>query len=56
MTKKKNRKKEVYYSANPRNIKKFISKTLVANGYTLSPILVMMGAGDIVNLTPLLLK
>lgn len=48
--------KEVYYLNNPKQIKSFIAKILPGKPRTLSPILVMMGAGDIVKITPLLLS
>jgi len=59
--------KEVYYLNNPKQIKSFIVKVLpgkpsassipTASGPSgLSPIVVMMGAGDIVKITPLLLS
>ena len=47
--KKKYPKKEVLYLKNPNTLKKAI--LLVASGYSLGTILVMMGAGDIVNYT-----
>ena len=48
--------KEVYYLNNPKLIKSFIAKILPGKPSTLSPIVVMMGAGDIVKITPLLLS
>ncbi|MEK7180745.1 MAG: UDP-N-acetylmuramate--L-alanine ligase [Patescibacteria group bacterium] len=47
--------KEVYYFNNPKQIKSFIQKILPAKPSTLSPIVVMMGAGDIINYTSRLL-
>ncbi len=53
--KKKYPKKEIFYLADPRSIKKFLARTLMAKSYSLPPLIVMMGAGDVVNYTPLLL-
>ncbi|HXF44309.1 MAG TPA: UDP-N-acetylmuramate--L-alanine ligase [Candidatus Paceibacterota bacterium] len=53
----KNRGKEnIYYLPNPNNLCKFIKKTLNPTSYTLSPVIVMMGAGNIVNYTASLIK
>lgn len=52
--KKKYPQKEILYLKNPNALKKTIS--LVASGYSLSPILVMMGAGNIVKYTDQLLS
>lgn len=55
--------KPVFYLANPKKLKSFIKKTLLAKPHTLNPkphalsptVLVMMGAGDVVNYTDSLL-
>ena len=53
--KKRYPKKEVYYISNPERIKEFLRPHLPPPTYYLLPILIMMGAGDIANYTPLLL-
>lgn len=52
--KKQYPKKEVYYVPSPKKLKSFLSHLSLAS-CRLSPVLVMMGAGDIANYTPLLL-
>ena len=58
--KKKYPRKAVYYLKNPKQLRRFLRRALSSplspNGYILNPIIVMMGAGDIVNYTPLLLS
>jgi UDP-N-acetylmuramate--alanine ligase len=52
---KKQPRKLIFYLKDPKNLEAAL-KTLVAGGHTLSPaVVVMMGAGDIVNYTDLLL-
>src|SRR3989344_4669954 len=53
--KKKYPKREVYYMADPKKIKSRISEILKPITYNLKPVVVMMGAGDIIKYTPLLL-
>jgi UDP-N-acetylmuramate--alanine ligase len=55
--KKKYPRKPVFYLANPKNIKKFLSDRILHSTFYIlhPPILIMMGAGDIVNYTDLLL-
>jgi len=48
--------KSIHYLANPKNLEKFLSKILSPKPHPLSPILVMMGAGDIVNYTDALVR
>jgi len=44
------------YLENPKRLKMFLADQLFASRYPLSPIVVMMGAGDIVRYTNLLIK
>lgn len=54
---KKHPQKKVYYLPSPSRIKKFLTKTLNDSSSKFhDSCIVMMGAGDIVNYTPLLLK
>ncbi len=53
---KKYSRKHVYYLKNPKLLKGFLRHIVEHFGFTHSPILVMMGAGDIVKYTPLLLS
>ncbi len=48
-------RKDIFYLDDPRRLKSFIRSEVSHLGYTYSPILIMMGAGDIVNLTPRLI-
>jgi UDP-N-acetylmuramate--alanine ligase len=55
---KKHPKRLVFYLKNPRKLKKALSTllpSLRSKSYSPSPVLVMMGAGDIVNYTDLLI-
>ena len=56
--KKKYLKKNIYYLEDPKKIKKFVSGILheLSPSLRQSPVLVMMGAGTVVEYTPLLLK
>lgn len=53
---KKYPRKKVLYLSDPKNIREFVLRELLASGYTQPPVLVMMGAGTIVNYTSLLLE
>ncbi len=53
---KKYPRKHVFYLKNPKQLKSFLKHTVQHLGFTNSPIIVMMGAGNIVNLTPRLLS
>ena len=49
--------KSVFYLDNPKNLKRFLSKILYSTFYILhSPVVIMMGAGDIVDYTNYLLE
>jgi UDP-N-acetylmuramate--alanine ligase len=47
--------KRLYYLANPTHIKKSLSKIIAADGIK-KPVIIMMGAGDILKYTDLLLR
>jgi len=54
---KKYPRKKVFYLANPKRIRALVLEILNGSGFNLhDSCVVMMGAGDIVNYTPLLLK
>lgn len=48
--------KAIYLENPQKNLKMVLTKILMANPHTLSPIIVMMGAGDIVKYTDMLLS
>jgi UDP-N-acetylmuramate--alanine ligase len=49
---KKYPKKKVYYLAEPERIKRVIKEILVAQQIAQETVIIMMGAGNIVNYTP----
>ena len=51
---KKYPRKQIYYLENPTHIKKILNKVMPIG--RLKPVIIMMGAGDIVNYTDLLLR
>jgi len=53
---KQHPKQRVFYLANPRNLSKALSSLLLATDYLLPPIIVMMGAGNIVDYTDTLVR
>ena len=53
---KRQPKKLLFYLSNPKNLRKALAAILLPTTYHLPPIVVMIGAGDIVNYTKLLIS